>query len=246
MRKKLFIVAVVFFAAAAIFAVIWRLSDRYNAGVEFPAPAQSGANRAAGNGNPSAVPDTAQNDVRATSSPESGANPPQGGEVSISADLRQYGAGQNIAINIKNNSDKSIFFTNYRFSDLRIWNIEKFAGGKWGNPESFDLPIVEKGKKICAAILYERPVGFVDELKAGGSISSAWDQLICTVEGARKSLESGVYKYDFESIGPGRYRLSFRYGLGAVKTPDLENNPDKMPLTITAEKTAYSDEFEIK
>jgi len=244
MREKPIIIAVVFFAAAA--AAVWLLLSRHNADIESPAPGQSGANGAAGNGNPPAALETVQKDVRATSSPESGANLPQGQEVSITADRRQYGAGQNIAINIKNNSDKSIFFTNYRFSDLRIWNIEKFADGKWGDPESFDLPIVEKGKKICAAIFYERPVGFVDELKAGGSISSAWDQLICTVEGARKILESGGYKYDFESIGPGRYRLSFRYGLGAVKTPDLENKLWEMPLTITGEKNVYSDEFEIK
>ena len=149
MGKKLIIAAVVFFAAAAIAAGAWRLSGRYNPGVESPAPAQSGANGAAGNDNPSAVPETAQKDVRATSSPESGANLPQGQEVSITADRKQYAAGQNIAINIKNNSDKSIFFTNYRFSDLRIWNIEKFADGKWGDPESFDLPIVEKGKKFA-------------------------------------------------------------------------------------------------
>jgi len=147
MREKPIIIAVVFFAAAA--AAVWLLLSRHNADIESPAPGQSGANGAAGNGNPPAALETVQKDVRATSSPESGANLPQGQEVSITADRRQYGAGQNIAINIKNNSDKSIFFTNYRFLDLRIWNIEKLPMANGAIPNLLICRLSRREKKFA-------------------------------------------------------------------------------------------------
>lgn len=131
-------------------------------------------------------------------------------EVSISTDKNIYQEGEAIAIKVKNESGKDVFYLD---PGGKFWSVEYFKDGKWeryglGDGIS-DFQLTDPEKEIgdqCVFIQFEMPTP--NKLAPQSQISIQWDQKICSLGSSSGRGSGGVVEY----IGKGKYRISFYYG----------------------------------
>ena len=150
-------------------------------------------------------------------------------EVTINTDKNSYDKDENINIIIINGLKEDVFY--YPGGD-RFWNIEYYEDEKWNRfgyegREGFQLSNEEVGSE-CYIALYEQVLPEV--LESNDELLTNWNQIICPF-GDEYDKPSIV-----QSVGSGKYRLSFSYGF------ELNEYED----SILKPKTIYSNIFTIK
>ena len=137
-------------------------------------------------------------------------------EVSITTDKTEYRQGEIVKITVRNNLDKSIWYTD--FGVYPWWKLEVRENKEWKSIKLL-LPTLTKYGEECIAFPPPQSIEEVlKELKTNRGVTTAWNLRYCK-DSTPSFIESG------------NYRLAFTYGL----TTDSY-----------AEKTVYSNEFIIK
>jgi hypothetical protein len=155
--------------------------------------------------------------------------------ISMVTDETRYVRSEIIKLLIKNNLDIPVWYIDYPQQELIFWTIERFKENNWYSI-GFNLPIIDEGKEVCRLAMYERPIGFVTELRPKSNLFYEWNQKICMPKIVSDSNEP-------EMIERGRYRFALHYSLDTVKSENVKIEPWKRPIELGEIKVAYSNEF---
>lgn len=128
--------------------------------------------------------------------------------VLVSTDRREYRQGDTVAIAVRNETDRSIWYS----AGQRFWTLERLDPNNRWIEVNFSFPVSgpRSGTEMCSYIVHERPDP--SELKAREVLHAVWP-LAKICEWPLEPI--GVPTAAPKPVPPGTYRVVFIYGLSS-------------------------------